>query len=96
MNINSVPVRSISRKNSNLNANKVVESLLDLGKVKSIKTVRVKKGSRCPNGYVRHPRDPTLCLSKEKLNITKSMTKNKNKLSRYMNAVTKTRKVEGF
>ena len=96
MNINSVPVRSISRKNSNMNANKVVESLLDLGKVKSIKTVRVKKGSRCPNGYVRHPRDPTLCLSKEKLNITKSMTKNKNKLSRYMNAVTKTRKVEGF
>jgi hypothetical protein len=93
-NRNSRPVTSISRKNSN--TNKVVESLLDLGKVKSIKTVRVKKGSRCPNGYVRHPRDPTLCLSKEKLNITKSMTKNKNKLSRYMNAVTKTRKVEGF
>jgi len=42
------------------------------------------RGSRCPSGYVRHPNIKNKCLSKKKLGITTSMTKNKRRYTTHM------------
>jgi len=50
----------------------------------SLKTMITLRGSRCPSGYVRHPNIKNKCLSKKKLGITTSMTKNKRRYTTHM------------
>jgi hypothetical protein len=50
----------------------------------SLKTMITLKNNRCPPGYVRHPNKKNKCLSKKKLGITTSMTKNKRRYTTHM------------